>query len=243
MSKFRLGKRSVGLLIIISLLCPKPSYATIGFTLPSFNTIFTNLTTNLTAQYNGILSQITNDLKNFGGLKQYYTQIANMNLGSFNLVDPIASGQALKALLGPHFAGMPQLNQVLSLQRMLTKQVIGARTGTNGQNVSQAAINNATSIAQQATTLATNAQNLTASQDVLKAIAAIQAMQVSLEASSITEKYQSRQESIYNTLMAAQNATLQQANLNKGLITDMGTTSLEQEMSGMSSLNMTSANS
>jgi hypothetical protein len=118
--------------------------------------------------------------------------------------DPIASADQLKDSLKDDYSYPVAQQNAQELERQLTLASVASVVSYSGQQKTQAKIDTTAQIAQQAKGIADEAQNMDASQNVLKAIAAQNSLIVSMLAQQRTDSLLARQDNAYSNLMLTQ---------------------------------------
>lgn len=126
------------------------------------------------------------------------------SIGQLGAPDPIASAEQLKNTLKDDYSYPVAQEKAQELERELTLGSIASVIGKKGQQQTQAKINTTAQIAQQAKGIADEAQNMDASQNVLKAIASQNALIVSMLTEQRTDSLLARQDNAYSNLMLTQ---------------------------------------
>jgi hypothetical protein len=164
----------------------------------------------------------------------------NDSEGDMGEPDPVSSSEKLKNLL----KNRPQQDYTLpaaqqkgeALQRALAKASVKNITGQAGQKNTADKIQYTTQIGQEAQNIANQAQQMDASQNILKAIAAQNALVVGMLAGKRTDDLQARGDSAYSNLMLTQIAEGMANSRTKEDLRDIGTISLTHELIGMNRL-------
>jgi hypothetical protein len=201
-----------------------------------FGSVLKQVNNELSQAENALVSDINKWTK---VVSQPAQQAVSSNTGTLGAVDPILSSQQLKTSLSGTLSLPVASKYAQSLERSITKNYISTVLGSNGQQNAADKINNINQTAQTVQDEATNAQNLTASQDVLKVLTNQNAQIASLLAQSRADSIQFRQDTMQNSLMLHQIAQYAADQQNAQNLKDVGTTALINEISGLMSLSPT----
>ncbi|MDF5731361.1 MAG: hypothetical protein PUP92_26000 [Rhizonema sp. PD38] len=242
--KFKSKKRIVvGVTIgIITLLSATPSYATslninsfLNQVLSKFNDYFVETKSELSLAIN----------ENWGGLKGEANTATNNSTGTLGLPDPVSSADQLKDQLKDK-GSWNESNTVegaiaagKNLERETTRATVESVLGKQGQERTQNEIEATQGTAADAQDLATQAQSMDASQNILKVIAAQNAQIVSMLGQSRTDGLQQRHDAQQTNLMLSQIAELGASDRRRQNLTMDGITAQYTQIAGFSSLKTT----
>lgn len=158
------------------------------------------------------------------------------SIGSMGTVDSVSSSEALKKKLRES-RSLPDAKATgQELERELTRSSVSAVISKSGQDDTTKKLETAQQIAEQAKSLGDTAQDMDASQNILKVIAAQNALVVSMLAQQRSDIATARFDTAQSNLMLSQVADNIAANRERDNIFLMGQASLTQEVIGMSVL-------
>lgn len=222
---------------ILSLVITTPSY---GLVISDF---FTNIADDLKSETSQIKSWTKLQIdQSWAGIKKDAQAAIENSTGKMGAPDPIASSDNLKNRIAGTYSLPVAKEKGQDLERELTRASITSVVGENGQADTSQKIEKTTQIAQDAKSIADVAQNMNASQNVLKAIAAQNALVVSMLAQQRTDSLQARQDNSYSNLMLTQVAENTANAQKKQDLNELGTLSLSHELIGISRLDPTQEN-
>jgi hypothetical protein len=156
--------------------------------------------------------------------------------GSMGAVDPIASSEDLKERLRAS-RSLPEAKLMgQELERQLTKSSVSAVMSKEGQLNTAKKLATTMQIAQSVKGLGDQAQSMDASQNILKAIAAQNALTISMLAQLDTSNETARLDTAQGNLMLSQIADNIASNRERENLRTMGLASLTQELIVMSNL-------
>ncbi|WGV29070.1 hypothetical protein [Halotia branconii] len=221
--------------------------ATLGSLLiatPSYGVTITDFFSSIVSDFKGEVSEMQTWAKSqidqaWAGIKQDAQAAIDNTTGQMGAPDPIASSGELKNRIASIYSLPVAQQKAEDLERELTRASIMSVVGKTGQVDTSKKIEKTTQIAQEAQNLADQAQNMDASQNVLKAIAAQNTLVVSMLAQQRTDSLQARHDSSYSNLMLTQVAQNMANVRKKEDLNDLGTLSLSHELIGMSRLDPT----
>ncbi|MDB9344578.1 hypothetical protein PN456_17255 [Nodularia spumigena CS-586/05] len=140
----------------------------------------------------------------WSGIKADAQEAIQDSIGDMGAPDPIKSGKELKTRLGNKYSLPVAQEKAQDLERELTRASISAVLGEEGQQETANKIQKTTETAQEAQNLAEQAQDMDATQNVLKVMAGQNAQIVSLLAQQRTDSLQSRHDAAQTNLMLTQ---------------------------------------
>ncbi|WP_242056114.1 hypothetical protein [Nostoc flagelliforme] len=155
--------------------------------------------------------------------------------------DPIASADQLKDSLKDDYSYPVAQEKAQKLSRDLALASVASVISEKGQQQTQEKIDTTAQIAQKASDIASQAQNMDASQNILKAIAAQNGLIVSILAEQRTDSLLARQDNAYSNLMLTQVADHLDSQRKKENSQDDGRLSLLHEVILNARLDPTSA--
>ncbi|MBE8968051.1 hypothetical protein LC608_35560 [Nostoc sp. XA010] len=235
------GIKKISLAVIISsgvtsLLIAAPSY---GISL-DLNTFLAEIRSQIQSEMSQISSIASDKINNFWAAAQEDANSAiNGATGVMGAPDPVESGQRLKVSLASGSDWATALTQAQDLQREITKASVSGVLGQLGQQDTANKIDQTTQTAQDASNLGQEAQEMNASQNILKVIAAQNSLVVSMLAQQRTDSLQSRSDTAQSNMMLTQIAEKLTANRQKEDIREEGLISLNLEVAAMSVLDPT----
>ncbi len=198
MKKQRIGgiiSASVG-----SLLIATPSYGFINI-----DDFFSSIISDIKSEVSDIKTKAQSEVdKAWAGIKDDAQAAIDNSIGEMGAPDPIASSQQLKNRIKDDYSFPVAQEQGQALERELTLATVASVVGQGGQQQTTQKIDTTTQIAQQATDIADAAQNMDASQNILKAISAQNGLVVSMLAQQRTDTLLARQDTSYSNLMLTQ---------------------------------------
>ncbi|MBD2254663.1 hypothetical protein [Nostoc parmelioides] len=176
---------------------------------PSYGISINDFFSSIVSDFQTELSKIQNDAKekiniSWAGIKTDAIAAIDSSIGQLGAPDPIASADKLKDSLKDDYSYPVAQENAQELERQLTLASVSSVVSKDGQQQTQEKIDTTAQIAQQAKSIADEAQNMDASQNVLKAIAAQNALVVSMLAQQRTDSLSARQDSAYSNLMLTQ---------------------------------------
>ncbi|WP_375515458.1 hypothetical protein [uncultured Nostoc sp.] len=195
-------KRTIGVILsatVGSLLIAAPSY---GF---SINNFINSLVWDLQSEVGEIQAWAKDEINSaWADIKENANAAIDSSIGQLGAPDPIASAEQLKDSLKDDYSYPVAQEKAQKLERELTLGSIASVIGKKGQQQTQEKIDTTAQIAQQAKGIADEAQNMDASQNVLKALASQNALIVSMLAEQRTDSLLARQDNAYSNLMLTQ---------------------------------------
>lgn len=195
-------KRTIGVILsatVGSFLIAAPSY---GF---SINDFINSLVWDLQSEVGEIQAWAKDEINSaWADIKENAGAAIDSSIGQLGAPDPIASAEQLKNTLKDDYSYPVAQEKAQELERELTLGSIASVIGKKGQQQTQEKIDTTAQIAQQAKGIADEAQNMDASQNVLKAIASQNALIVSMLAEQRTDSLLARQDNAYSNLMLTQ---------------------------------------
>ncbi|MBG1271748.1 hypothetical protein F8S12_37935 [Nostoc sp. WHI] len=221
--------------------------ATLGsllVTTPSYGLVITDFFSSIISDIKGEVEKIQGWAKSeieqsWAGIKDDAQAAIDNAIGEMGATDPIASSNDLKTRIADTYSLPVAQQKAQDLERELTRASIISVVGQIGQEDTAQKIEKTTQIAQEAKGLADAAQEMDASQNVLKAIAAQNGLVVSMLAQQRTDSLQARQDSSYSNLMLTQVAENMANERKKEDLREIGAVSLTHELVGMSRLDPT----
>ncbi|HLO88283.1 MAG TPA: hypothetical protein VK203_25215 [Nostocaceae cyanobacterium] len=221
-------KRTIGVILsatVSSLLIAAPSY---GF---SINDFINSIVDDLLGEVSSISTWAKEEINNsWGEIKENANAAIDASIGQLGAPDPMASSQKLKDSLKDDYSYPVAQENAQALERELTLGSVASVIGEKGQEQTQEKIDTTSQIAQQASSLAEEAQNMDASQDILKAIASQNGLIVGMLAEQRTDSLLARQDTSYSNLMLTQVADHLDSQRQKEIIEKEGTLSLFHEL-------------
>ncbi len=214
---------------------------------PSYGLVISDFFSSLVDDIKGEVSQIQTWAKlqidqSWAGIKKDAQAAIDNTVGEMGAPDPIASSDELKNRIADTYSLPVAKEKGQDLERELTRASIISVVGKTGQADTYQKIEKTTQIAQDAKTIADQAQDMDASQNVLKAIAAQNGLVVSMLAQQRTDSLQARQDNSYSNLMLTQVAENTANARKKQELNGLGTLSLAHELIGISRLDPTQEN-
>ncbi|MHC5761834.1 hypothetical protein [Nostoc sp.] len=214
---------------------------------PSYGLVISDFFSSIVDDIKGEVSQIQTWKKSqidqsWAGIKKDAQAAIDNTVGEMGAPDPIASSDELKNRIADTYSLPVAKEKGQDLERELTRASIISVVGKTGQADTYQKIEKTTQIAQDAKTIADQAQDMDASQNVLKAIAAQNALVVSMLAQQRTDSLQARQDNSYSNLMLTQVAENTANARKKQDLNELGTLSLTHELIGISRLDPTQEN-
>ncbi|MBC6435718.1 hypothetical protein FM036_41120 [Nostoc sp. HG1] len=214
---------------------------------PSYGLVISDFFSSIVDDLKGEVSQIQTWTKSqidqsWAGIKKDAQAAIDNTIGEMGAPDPIASSDELKNRIAGTYSLPVAKEKGQDLERELTRASITSVVGKTGQADMSQKIEKTTQIAQSAKTIADQAQDMDASQNVLKAIAAQNGLVVSMLAQQRTDSLQVRQDNSYSNLMLTQVAENTANARKKQDLNELGTLSLTHELIGISRLDPTQEN-
>lgn len=178
---------------------------------PSYGISINDFFSSIVSDFQTELSKIQDDAKekintSWAGIKTDAIAAIDSSIGQLGAPDPIASADELKDSLKDDYSYPVAQQNAQQLERQLTLASVSSIVSKDGQQQTQEKIDTTAQIAQQAKSIADEAQNMDASQNVLKVIAAQNALVVSMLAQQRTDSLLARQDNAYSNLMLTQTA-------------------------------------
>jgi hypothetical protein len=232
-------KRTIGVILsatVGSLLIAAPSYGI------SINDFFSSIVSDLQGEVSEIQAWASDEINSaWGDIKENASAAIDSSIGQLGAPDPIASAEQLKDSLKDDYSYPVAQEKAQKLERELTLGSIASVIGKKGQQQTQEKIDTTAQIAQQAKDISDEAQNMDASQNVLKAIASQNGLIVSMLAQQRTDSLLARQDNAYSNLMLTQVAEHLDSQRQKENSEEDGRLSLVHEVVLNARLNATSA--
>ncbi|MBG1271340.1 hypothetical protein [Nostoc sp. WHI] len=195
-------KRTIGVILsatVGSLLIAAPSYGI------SINDFFSSIVSDLQSEVGEIQAWAKDEINSaWADIKENAEAAIDSSIGQLGAPDPIASADQLKDSLKDDYSYPVAQQNAQELERQLTLASVASVVSKDGQQKTQAKIDTTAQIAQQAKDISDEAQNMDASQNVLKAIAAQNSLIVSMLAQQRTDSLSARQDNAYSNLMLTQ---------------------------------------
>jgi hypothetical protein len=195
-------KRTIGVILsatVGSLLIAAPSYGI------SINDFFSSIVSDLQGEVSEIQAWAKGEINSaWGDIKENANAAIDSSIGQLGAPDPIASAEQLKNTLKDDYSYPVAQEKAQKLERELTLGSIASVIGKKGQQQTQEKIDTTAQIAKLAKGIADEAQNMDASQNVLKAIASQNGLIVSMLAQQRTDSLLARQDNAYSNLMLTQ---------------------------------------
>lgn len=235
----KLKKLSLTVIIssgVASLLITAPSYG-LSLNLDSFLASIQSQIEGEMSQIRSIASDKINNL--WAAAQEDANSAINEATGVMGAPDPVESGQRLKVALASDADWALASIQAQDLQREITRASVSGVLGQQGQQDTSNKIDQTTQTAQDASDLGQQAQEMNASQNILKVIAAQNGQIVSMLAQQRTDSLQSRSDTAQSNMMLTQIAEQLAANRQKEDIREEGLISLNLEVAAMSVLDPT----
>ncbi|MFN6454689.1 MAG: hypothetical protein RM022_021140 [Nostoc sp. EfeVER01] len=194
--------RTIGVILsatVGSLLIAAPSYGI------SINNFFSSIVSDLQGEVSEIQAWASDEINSaWGDIKENASAAIDSSIGQLGAPDPIASAEQLKNTLKDDYSYPVAQEKAQKLERELTLGSIASVIGKKGQQQTQEKIDTTAQIAKLAKGIADEAQNMDASQNVLKAIASQNGLIVSMLAQQRTDSLLARQDNAYSNLMLTQ---------------------------------------
>ncbi|BDA76040.1 hypothetical protein CAL7716_102060 (plasmid) [Calothrix sp. PCC 7716] len=198
----------IGTVGIASLFIAAPSYA---FSL-NINDFFNGMLGGVTDYFQQVQTSVNSAInERWAGLKQDAQAAINQSLGIMKAPNPIAAGETIKEKIGANGVSQRDNNIIQgavfeqnAIEQEITRANVESVLGAQGQQRTRNEINATAQTVSDAQALADGAQQMDASQDILKAIAAQNAQVVSIIAQSRTDGLQARQDAQQANLMLSQ---------------------------------------
>lgn len=195
-------KRTIGVIISVtvgSLLIAAPSY---GF---SINDFINSLVSDLQSEVGEIQTWARDEINSgWADIKENAEAAIDSSIGQLGAPDPIASADQLKGSLKDDYSYPVAQEKAQKLSRDLALASVASVVSEKGQQQTQEKIDTTAQIAKLAKDISDEAQNMDASQNVLKAIAAQNGLIVSMLAEQRTDSLLARQDNAYSNLMLTQ---------------------------------------
>ncbi|MBG1268021.1 hypothetical protein [Nostoc sp. WHI] len=195
-------KRTIGVILsatVGSFFIAAPSY---GF---NINDFFSFIVSDLQGEVSEIQAWAKDEINSaWADIKENAEAAIDSSIGQLGAPDPIASADQLKDSLKDDYSYPVAQQNAQELERQLTLASVASVVSKDGQQKTQAKIDTTAQIAQQAKDISDEAQNMDASQNVLKAIAAQNGLIVSMLAQQRTDSLSARQDNAYSNLMLTQ---------------------------------------
>ncbi|MHC5753818.1 MAG: hypothetical protein ACYTXI_37725 [Nostoc sp.] len=231
--------RTIGVILsatVGSLLIAAPSYGI------SINDFFSSIVSDLQGEVSEIQAWASDEINSaWGDIKENASAAIDSSIGQLGAPDPIASAEQLKNTLKDDYSYPVAQEKAQKLERELTLGSIASVIGKKGQQQTQEKIDTTAQIAKLAKGIADEAQNMDASQNVLKAIASQNGLIVSMLAQQRTDSLLARQDNAYSNLMLTQVAEHLDSQRQKENSQEDGRLSLVHEVVLNARLNATSA--
>lgn len=231
--------RTIGVILsatVGSLLIAAPSYGI------SINDFFSSIVSDLQGEVSEIQAWAKGEINSaWGDIKENASAAIDSSIGQLGAPDPIASAEQLKNTLKDDYSYPVAQEKAQKLERELTLGSIASVIGKKGQQQTQEKIDTTAQIAKLAKGIADEAQNMDASQNVLKAIASQNGLIVSMLAQQRTDSLLARQDNAYSNLMLTQVAEHLDSQRQKENSQEDGRLSLVHEVVLNARLNATSA--
>jgi hypothetical protein len=195
-------KRTIGVIIsgaVGSLLIAAPSYGI------SINDFFSSIVSDLQSEVGEIQTWASDEINSaWADIKENASAAIDSSIGQLGAPDPIASADQLKDSLKDDYSYPVAQEKAQKLSRDLALASVASVVSEKGQQQTQEKIDTTAQIAQKASDIASQAQNMDASQNILKAIAAQNGLIVSMLAEQRTDSLLARQDNAYSNLMLTQ---------------------------------------
>lgn len=195
-------KRTIGLILsatVGSFFIAAPSY---GF---SINDFINSLVSDLQNEVGEIQAWASDEINSaWADIKENANAAIDSSIGQLGAPDPIASADQLKDSLKDDYSYPVAQEKAQKLSRDLALASVASVVSEKGQQQTQEKIDTTAQIAQKASDIASEAQNMDASQNVLKAIASQNGLIVSMLAEQRTDSLLARQDNAYSNLMLTQ---------------------------------------
>lgn len=198
-SQLKLRKiQLIGAMLVFSILLQStPSYALSLNINDFFNDILDEFKSYFDELKNKLIQQIEAD---WGGLKQDAKEAIDKSIGEMNVPDPVSGAEKLREKLKTKGTPMKSNTVIGAIEagRQLERQTVRASVasvlGEEGQARTNKEIESTQKTVDEAKNLGDRAQEMDASQNILKAIAAQNAQIVSMLGQSRTDELQARQD-------------------------------------------------
>lgn len=198
----------IGAMLVFGILLQStPSYALSLNISDFFNDILDEFKGYFDELKNELIEQIEAD---WGGLKQDAKEAINESIGEMDVPDPVSGAEKLRQKLKTKGTPMESNTVVGAIEagRQLERQTVRASVasilGEEGQARTNKEIESTQKTVDEAKNLGDRAQEMDASQNILKAIAAQNAQVVSMLGQSRTDELQARQDAANTNLMLEQ---------------------------------------
>lgn len=182
------------------------------------------------------LSLVTQFTNAWEDISEDAQQAVDNSTGDMGEADPITAGNDLRDRISDEYTLPVAQEKAQDLERALTRASIQATLGEAGQTDSANKIVVTREIAQAAESLAQQAQEMDASQNILKVIAAQNAQIVGMLAEQRNDSISTRSDTTQSNLMLTQIAENMANESKKENMQRMGAISLNHELVGMSRL-------
>lgn len=233
----------IGTVTIASLFIAAPSY---GFSL-NINDFFNSILGGVNSYFQQVQFNANYTIRQkWAGLKQDAQNAVNESLGIMQAPNPIAAGENIRGIIAENGVSQKDNNIIQgavleqnALEQGITRASIESVLGNDGQQRTRNEINATAQTVSDAQALADGAQQMDASQDILKAIAAQNAQVVSMLGQVRTDGLQQRQDAQQSNLMLSQIAKQGDSErLRQNLQID-GLTAQHMEIAGYTTLTTT----
>ena len=195
-------KRTIGVILsatVGSLFIAAPSYGI------SINDFFSSIVSDLQSEVGEIQTWASDEINSaWADIKENASAAIDSSIGQLGAPDPIASADQLKDSLKDDYSYPVAQEKAQKLSRDLALASVASVVSEKGQQQTQEKIDTTAQIAQKASDIASQAQNMDASQNILKAIAAQNGLIVSMLAEQRTDSLLARQDNAYSNLMLTQ---------------------------------------
>ncbi|RCJ40911.1 hypothetical protein A6770_37045 [Nostoc minutum NIES-26] len=192
----------------------------------------------LDKDFQKIIALITKIGEAWGEQGQKVEDSTKDSVGEMNQPDPIAASEYFKDKTDAESLPTAQ-EKGEALQRAIARLKVSQALGKEGQQETKALVQQNSQVAQQAQDLADEAQNMDASQNILKVIAAQNSQIVGMLANQRTDSLQRQYDTVHSNILLTQVAQ-QMANEREGeKLGRTGVISLNHELIGMSRLDPT----
>jgi hypothetical protein len=171
----------------------------------SINDFFSSIVSDLQSEVGEIQAWAKEEINNgWADIKENANAAIDSSIGQLGAPDPIASADQLKDSLKDDYSYPVAQEKAQKLSRDLALASVASVVSEKGQQQTQEKIDTTAQIAQKASDIASEAQNMDASQNILKAIAAQNGLIVSMLAEQRTDSLLARQDNAYSNLMLTQ---------------------------------------
>ncbi|MBD2682856.1 MULTISPECIES: hypothetical protein [Nostoc] len=197
----------------------------------NINDFFSSTVLDLQTEISEIEAWVKEEINNgWAGTKENATAAIDNSIGQLGAPDPIASSEQLFDSLKDDYSYAVAQQNAQELERQLTLASVASVVSKDGQQQTQAKIDTTAQIAKLAKDISDEAQNMDASQNVLKAIAAQNGLIVSMLAQERTDSLMARLDTSYSNLMLTQVADRLDSQRNKEKGEEDGRLSLLHEV-------------